>query len=272
MKLVFTVDMEDWYQGVGLPVEAWGSFEKRIKIGHYKLLQLLSKKKIKATYFVLGKVVEEFPELIKEIKAEGHEIGCHTYSHPFLYKISPEEFRTEIRRCKELIFPIQDGFDGFRAPYFSVDWRNMWVMKILREEGFVYDSSLFPGSTGRTSLKGTSKEIYAFENGLVEYPLNTFKMASLDFGVGGGYFRLLPYRYFKKRLSAIATKDPVLFYIHPWELDADQPQIPGLSKRIRLTHYVNLASTEKKLDNLLSDFDFCTLKQTIKINYGTKPS
>jgi hypothetical protein len=96
-------------------------------------------------------------------------------------------------------------------------------------------------------------------------------MAALDFGIGGGYFRLLPYRYFKKRLLAIDANAPVIFYIHPWELDVAQPQIPGLSKRIRFTHYVNLAGTEKKLDNLLSDFDFCTLKQTIKIDYGTKP-
>ena len=263
MKLVFTVDMEDWYQGVGLPLESWAGFEKRIKIGHYKLLNLLSKKNVKATYFVLGKIIEEFPELIRELKDEGHEIGCHTYSHPFLYKLNPAQFKEEIKKCKELITPIQDGYDGFRAPYFSVDKRNMWVMDILKQEGFVYDSSLFPGYTGRTSLNGLDTEMHTFENGLVELPINTFKLASLDFGVGGGYFRMLPYKYFRKRLAALAEKKPVLFYIHPWELDAKQPQIRGLSKRIRLTHYINLEKTEKKLENLLADFDFCTLKQMI---------
>ncbi len=104
MKICFTVDMEDWYQGIGLPIEQWPQFEKRIKIGHDKLLNLLSRHKVKATYFILGKVIEEFPELMQQIKNEGHELACHTYSHPFLYQITPEEFRIEIKKCKELSF------------------------------------------------------------------------------------------------------------------------------------------------------------------------
>lgn len=263
MKLAFTVDMEDWYQGIGLPIEAWTSFEKRIHIGHYKLLNLLSKKGIKATYFVLGKVIEEFPELVREIKAEGHEIACHTYSHPFLYDLSPEEFRKEIQKCKELITPIQEGYNGFRAPYFSVDNRNIWVMDILKEEGFTYDSSLFPGNTGRTRLDNSDKEIDALGNGLKILPISTFKMGTFDFGTGGGYFRLLPYRYFRKRLSSLLETKPAIFYIHPWELDPEQPGMNGISRRINLTHYINLKGTEKKLENLVSDFDFCTLQQTI---------
>lgn len=266
--------MEDWYQGIGKPVQDWHHFEKRIKIGHHKLLNLLSKYKVKATYFILGKVIEEFPELIEEIKKEGHELACHTYSHPFLYKISPEEFRFELKKCKELILRFQNGYKGFRAPYFSIDTRNLWALDILRDEGFIYDSSIFPGSSMRTGIQGFRKDIHTLKNGLVEFPISNFKVlqfpllgrglgGGFDFGAGGAYFRILPYSYFKKKLKKLLVQKPVVFYIHPWELDKDQPYVKNLGQRIQYTHYYNLKSTEKKLDKLLSDFEFCTPDQIL---------
>src|SRR5687767_8167757 len=138
MKIWFTVDMEDWYQGIGLPQPQWTAFEKRIRIGHDKLLALLSRHSVKATYFILGKVTEEFPNLVREVQQEGHELACHTYSHPFLYSVRPEDFRAELRLCKELIAPYQEGFKGFRAPYFSIDKRNLWALEVLKDEGFTY--------------------------------------------------------------------------------------------------------------------------------------
>src|SRR6476469_9232816 len=185
MKVGFTIDMEDWYQGIGLPAEQWDQYEKRIRIGHDRLLELLSKHKVKATYFLLGKVVEEFPELIREVQSEGHELACHTYTHPFLYQISPDEFRKELKKCKELIQPFQNGYDGFRAPYFSIDNRNLWALDILKEEGFQYDSSIFPGSTARTGIGGFRKDIHELGNGLHEFPISNFKVTRFDFGVGG---------------------------------------------------------------------------------------
>ena len=263
MKICFTVDMEDWYQGIGLPFEQWNQYEKRIKIGHDKLLNLLQKHKTKATYFILGKVIEEFPELVQQVKDEGHELACHTYSHPFLYEITPDEFRKEIQKCKELIIPFQSGYNGFRAPYFSIDNRNLWALDILKEEGFEYDSSIFPGSTARTGIAGFKKEIHTLENGLREFPISNFKVTKFDFGVGGAYFRILPYQYFKRKLKELLKERPAVFYIHPWELDENHPHLKGLSRRIQYTHYYNLKNTENKLDKLLSDFDFCSLKQMI---------
>ena len=263
MKLCFTVDMEDWYHGIGLPVNQWDQYEKRIKIGHDKLLQLLSKHQVKATYFILGKVIEEFPELIAEVKREGHELACHTYSHPFLYQINSVEFKRELKTCKELIAPFQDGYAGFRAPYFSIDTRNLWTLDILKEEGFSYDSSIFPGSTVRTGIQGFRKDIHTLDNGLKEFPISNFKVTKFDFGVGGAYFRILPYVYFRKKLKSLLIERPAVFYIHPWELDENHPYIKGLGKRIQYTHYHNLKNTEKKLDKLLSDFQFCTLNQII---------
>ncbi len=263
MKMCFTVDMEDWYQGIGLPITKWDGFEKRITIGHEKLLRLLSKHKVKATYFILGKVIEEFPHLIEEVKREGHELACHTYSHPFLYEITPAVFRKELQACKELILPFQKGYAGFRAPYFSIDNRNLWALDILKEEGFTYDSSIFPGSTVRTGIPGFKKEVHTLENGLKEFPISNFKVTKFDFGVGGAYFRILPYPYFKKKLKNLLNERPAVFYIHPWELDENHPRLQGLSRRIQYTHYYNLKNTEKKLDKLLSDFQFCTLNQLI---------
>lgn len=274
MKLCFTVDMEDWYQGIGLPVEQWVNFEKRIRIGHDILLNLLAKYNVKATYFLLGKVIEEFPELIAEIKKEGHELACHTYSHPFLYHISPEMFRNEIKKCKELIIPFQDGYEGFRAPYFSIDNRSLWALDILKEEGFIYDTSIFPGSTVRTGIQDFPRQVHTLPNGLKEFPISNFKILKLpfqvknlgkgfDFGAGGAYFRILPYTYFKHRLRKLLKEQPAIFYIHPWELDHRQPYIKSLGKRIQYTHYINLKKTEKKLARLFTDFEFCSLKEII---------
>ena len=263
MKLWFTIDMEDWYQGIGRPLQDWHLFEKHIKIGHDKLLNLLSKHKVKATWFILGKVIEEFPELIQQVKKEGHELACHTYSHPFLYHLSPDEFRLEIKKCKELISPFQNGYKGFRAPYFSIDTRNLWALDILKEEGFIYDSSIFPGSSIRTGIPGFRKDIHTLENGMKEFPISNFKVTKFDFGVGGAYFRILPYFYFQKKLKNLLKKRPAVFYIHPWELDKDQPYIKGLGRRIQYTHYYNLKNTEKKLEKLLSDFEFCSPEQIL---------
>ena len=258
MKLWFTIDMEDWYQGIGLPLESWSQYEKRIQIGHDKLLNLLSKHRVKATYFILGKVIEEFPQLIQHIKDEGHELACHTYSHPFLYRIAKEEFQSELTKCKELISPFQNGYKGFRAPYFSIDTRNLWAIDVLKEEGFTYDSSIFPGSTARTGIAGFKKEVHVLENGLNEFPISNFKVTRFDFGVGGAYFRILPYRFFRKKLREVLQARPAVFYIHPWELDPGHPYLKGLGRRIQYTHYFNLKNTEKKLDKLLSDFEFCS--------------
>ena len=263
MKIAFTVDFEDWFQGIDLPYSEWGSMESRLHIGHYKLLELFNKFNIKATYFVLGKTIEEHPEFINEIINEGHEIGCHTYSHPFLYRITPDEFREELRKCKELLNQFGIDYTGFRAPYFSIDKRSFWALDIIKEEGFLYDSSIFPGDTKRTGMPGFNPNIHSLHNGLTEFPMNTIRVFGLDFGIGGGYFRLLPYSYFKNRMKEILSVHNSIFYIHPWELDINQPKISNIHSRIKFTHYVNLGSTEKKVIQLLSDFECTNVSEII---------
>ena len=263
MKLCFTVDWEDWYHGLRLPGSEIKKLDRRIRIGHYKLLELLCKHKVHATFFLLGESMEEFPELVQEIKDEHHELACHTYSHPFITEISPERFHQEIKRCKELAKPFQDGYAGFRAPYFSINRSCLWAFEILKEEGFIYDSSIFPGNTFRSGIIGFEKNIHALSNGLLEFPISVFKILKFDFGSGGAYFRTLPYEYFKNRLTHLLTQRPGVFYLHPWELDHEQPYMKGLKARVVHTHYYNLRTTEKKLKRLLSDFEFVPLKEIL---------
>ncbi len=264
MQNAFTVDLEDWYQGIGLDISEWNKHEKRIRVGHDKLLKLFSKKKVKATYFILGKIMEEHPDIIKEIISEGHEIGCHTYQHKAIYNMTPEDFKKEMQQCNELIKTFNTSYTGFRAPFFSIDRRNLWALDILKEEGFRYDSSIYPGDNKRTGIPGYPVNIHKLENNLWEAPISTFKILTFDPGLGGAYFRILPYPLFRHKMRQINKSRPGIFYIHPWELDPDHPYIPGLSKRIQYTHYYNLKSTEIKIEKLLNDFDFVPLIDIIE--------
>lgn len=263
MKLCFTVDWEDWYHGLYIPVTSWASLERRIKIGHYQLLKTLAKHNIKATYFLLGMVMEEFPDLVKEIKDEGHELACHTYSHPFLTTIAVDQFKDEIKKCKDLIHNFGINYYGFRAPFFSIKEENLWTLDILKDEGFVYDSSIFPGNTFRSGIKKFEKQIHTLKNGLIEFPITNFSLLNFDLGSGGAYTRILPYNYFKRKLQQIIRERHALFYFHPWELDEKQPYIKGLNSRAVYTHYFNLRSTKRKLERLINDFEFCSLQSIL---------
>lgn len=265
MKNAFTVDLEDWYQGIGLDIKEWDKFEKRLHIGFDKLMNLLSKSNTKATFFVLSKIIEDHPDIIKEIIDEGHEISCHTYSHQQLYNMTPESFDQEIQKCVQLLKEnFNQEYVGFRAPFFSVDNRSWWVLDILKKHQFKYDSSIYPGDNKRTGIIGYRKDIHSLENGLMEAPVSTFKVLKYDVGLGGAYFRILPYLYFKQKFKSINKQGlNGIFYIHPWELDPEHPVIPNLTKRIKYPHYFNLKSTESKIRNLLNDFEFVPLKDII---------
>ncbi len=267
MLNAFTVDLEDWYHGIGIPVDRWHTYEKRLMAGHERLINLLSKYNVKATFFVLGKVIEEYPEIIKELIEEGHEIGCHSYSHTELFNLNSELFEKEIQLCNELIKPFGIKYPGFRAPYFSVDKRSWWTLDILEKYQFIYDASIYSGDSKRTGIVGYRKDIHALDGfNLWEAPISTFKLLNFDFALGGAYFRILPYHMFAKKLKAINKNRPGIFYIHPWELDAEHPHLSFLSARRRIPHYWNLKRTAQKVEKLLQDFEFCPLLELINKN------
>lgn len=267
MLNAFTVDLEDWYHGVGIPETEWHRYEKRLLIGHERLLNILSKHKTKATFFVLGKIIEEYPNLIKELIDEGHEIGCHSYSHTELFYLDKESFEKEIQKCIELIKPFGINYSGFRAPYFSVDNRSWWALDVLKKNNFQYDASIYPGDSKRTGIVGYRKDFHRIEKiNLWEAPISTFKILNFDFALGGAYFRILPYKIFSKKLKEINKNRPGIFYVHPWELDESHPNLSFLSARRKLPHYYNLKKTSLKLEKLLNDFQFCPLKNFISKN------
>ncbi|OGV96275.1 hypothetical protein A2W24_04010 [Microgenomates group bacterium RBG_16_45_19] len=270
MLNAFTVDLEDWYQGLEIPDSAWQGYESRIEYSTNLLLDLLDKHRVKATFFILGPIAEKFPDLVKRISRQGHEIGSHAYSHQFLYRLSPEQLRQELIRSKCLLEDITGKkVTSFRAPFFSITKDSLWALEILSREGFQYDSSIFPVHNYRYGIPKAPKVPFQFRlNGagqIIEFPISTVKFgtASLPFS-GGAYFRLFPYGFTRFCFRKLNNDQiPVVFYIHPWELDPEHPRIK-LPRRISLTHYANLKSTKKKLDKLLQEFRFTSLEEVLR--------
>ena len=273
MKNAISFDIEDWFQVENLRSvvrrEDWDKFELRVERNTRIILRLLAEHQTHATFFVLGWIAERCPSLVKEIDGEGHEIASHGYSHKLIYEMSPDEFREDISRSKEILEKlIGKRIIGYRAPSFTIVKDTLWAVDILKECGFEYDSSIFPISFhDRYGFNGVSAESFFFENGLMEIPLSTIQIGKwrLPLG-GGGYFRIFPYQYFHlgfKRLNR--AKKGVVFYLHPWEIDGDQPQMFP-ARLLRIRHYTNLTKTEERLNRLLKNFSFWPINQAINSN------
>jgi polysaccharide deacetylase family protein (PEP-CTERM system associated) len=265
----FTVDLEDWYQGLEIGMESWNSFENRLAVGTQCLLELLSEADVKATFFVLGYAAEQAPDLVREIQRQGHEIATHGYSHQFVYKLGPQGFRADLMRSLEVLDRIVKGpFQGHRAPFFSITKEADWAFEILAECGVLYDSSVFPVHNYRYGIADAPRWFYQACPGLLECPLPVYRTRFANIPLGGGaYFRLFPYTFTRYGMRKINDAGhAAVFYLHPWELDPEQPRI-RLPRRIALTHYHNLAGTRQRLRRLLAEFHFTTMQRMLK-NYG----
>ena len=267
----FTVDFEDWYQGLEIPSDDWSRFEDRIAVGAQRLLDLLDQKGVRGTFFILGRVAETHPHLVREIAAAGHEVGTHGWSHTLVYRMKPDAFRVELRRSIELLQELSgQPIVGHRAPFFSITRQSLWALEILRESGIRYDSSIFPVLNYRYGIENAPRWPHPVENGadpaLMEFPITTLRVFGRNLPVAGGaYFRILPYAFTRLAYRAINREGrPAIFYIHPWELDPEHPRIP-LPKRIATTHYANLQATEPRIRRLLSDFRFAPMKDVLGV-------
>jgi polysaccharide deacetylase family protein (PEP-CTERM system associated) len=271
---MFTVDLEEWFQverlsGV-ISMKDWENYEMRSQRNTEQLLTLFRESGTKATFFVLGWVAERVPDLILRIKEEGHEIACHGYSHQILFQVSRDEFERDLVKAKRIIEDMTgDSLQGYRAPSFSIV---EYVPEVLHRNGFTYDSSLYPisvrgryGSVNAESIGGRSS-ICRFGNGLLEVPVGTLKLLGCEFPWGGGgYFRLYPYPVFEKGLQKVRRdKLGFTFYIHPWELDPEQPRVKGLRAKDRLMHYASLSTTIEKVGRLLTSFKFVSVTEGLK--------
>jgi len=259
-------DIEDWFQVENLKEvissEQWECCDLRVVQNTRRILRLLAEHRTHATFFILGWIAERCPSLVKEIASEGHEIASHGYGHELIYKQTPEEFHADLQRSKGFLESITGKpVRGYRAPSFSITPDSEWALDILKELNFAYDSSIFPTSFhNRYGFNGSASLPFQSKNGLFEIPLSTYRFCNTNFPLaGGGYFRLFPYsyfRYFYQRLNQQGK--PIIFYLHPWELDPEQPRM-NVRFNYRLRHYINLEKTETRLKRLLEDFRFVPL-------------
>ena len=263
---VFSVDVEDYFHVQAFanrirPAE-WEQYESRVVQNTLRIVDLLDRHQTRGTFFVLGWVAERFPELVKQIHKAGHEIGCHSYWHQLVFGQTPEAFREDLRRATQILENIVgEPVTAYRAPSFSITGDSLWALDILVEEGYRIDSSIFPvrhDTYGIPEVNPAPHVIHRATGDIFEFPpaVRCKRFANIPVA-GGGYFRIYPYRLTTHWLANVNRKEgrPFVFYIHPWEVDPDQPRLKSGWKS-RLRHYRNLHSTEAKLDRLLETFDF----------------
>ncbi len=261
---IFSIDVEDWFNLSGTnhepPPSQWDQLESRIERNFLGMLDILSAQQRVSTCFFVGYFAKRFPSLVREAVARGHEVASHGLLHRLAYELSPDAFLEDARDARALLEDISGtAVRGFRAPAFSVTSATPWFFEKLVEAGYTYDSSVFPAphQTGGLATTSFGPHVIACANGsLVEFPITAVKVLNRPMCFfGGGYLRLFPYpviRAMGKR--ALAEERPVIFYVHPREIDPEQPRMP-LSRRRRFTCYVNLETTRPKMARILEDFD-----------------
>jgi polysaccharide deacetylase family protein (PEP-CTERM system associated) len=264
MRHAFTVDLEDWYQGIPVPNQTKQNAERRLHVGTELLLRMLAETDTRATFFVLSPIAREHPALLKQIVDAGHDIGSHGVSHDLVYEMGPERFRAETRQSvDEIEAVVQRPVTSYRAAYFSITDRSRWAFEILASEGIRFDSSVFPVRNWRYGIPDYARTPVVEETPsgrLLEFPLSTRRWRGRNLpSTGGAYFRLYPYSLTKSNVRANEKEGcPTVFYLHPWELDPGHPRV-SFDWKARTTHYARLRSTPRKLQRLLSDFEFTTL-------------
>jgi polysaccharide deacetylase family protein (PEP-CTERM system associated) len=275
MLNAFTVDVEDYYHvsafAPWVDRRRWDDYESRVVASTRRILELMDAHEVRGTFFVLGWVAERYPGLVRDIHARGHEIGSHSYWHRLVYDLAPDEFRDDLRRSREAIEKITgDPVTAYRAPSFSVTKKSLWALDILREEGFLVDSSISPVRHDRYGIPSAPRRLHEIatpSGSLWEFPASVTRIGRMNVKVsGGGYFRLYPYSFTRRCLAQINRKErePFVFYVHPWEIDPDQPRLPVGSHLSRFRHFVNLRTTQGKLGRLLKDFHFGRMSDVIR--------
>jgi len=277
----FSVDVEDYFHGGIFVGKDPNTFAPRVVENTKKMLDLLASapQPVKATFFVLGWVAERFPGLVPDIARQGHEIASHGYGHQRVYTLTENEFREDVQTTRKIL-QDQSGqpVAGYRAPCFSITKRTPWAHRILVEEGFTYDSSVFPIYHDVHGTPDAPREIHTIQTeagSIVEFPPAVVTRFGMNIPTGGGgYFRFFPYFLTARWLREINKQGrPFVFYVHPWEIDPDQPKMRDASLKGRFRHYVNLKRTADRLGKLLWDFSFATVQSVLNPHFqaGNQP-
>lgn len=269
-----SVDVEEYFHASALervaPRATWDALPTRVVPTTQALLALFASRQVRATFFILGWVADRYPQLVRDIAAAGHEVASHGYWHQIVYRLTPDEFREDVRRSKQVLEDLVGRpVAGYRAPSFSITRQSLWAVDVLLDEGYRYDASIFPVRHDRYGIPDAPRHTYSLEqNGrtMTEVPPSTIRLGGQNLAVaGGGYFRLLPYAWTRAGIARLNRHErrPAIFYLHPWEIDTEQPRLPvGLATRLR--HYGNLGRTEGRLARLIDEFRFAPVADVVE--------
>lgn len=261
-----SVDVEDYFQvqafAKTIDRADWDRLECRVERNTDGVLRLFDEAEVKATFFTLGWVAERYPQLIRRIVEQGHELASHGYAHFRADSQTPDSFRKDIRKTKRLLEDTGGvAVNGYRAATFSIGTKNLWAFDVLGEEGYRYSSSVNPIRHDYYGMPNAPR--FGFRPGgktdIVEFPITTVRVGSRNYPCGGGgFFRLLPYPLYRAALHRVNRNDnqPCIFYFHPWEIDPEQPRIPNAPLKTRFRHYLNLERTAPRLRRLTRDFEW----------------
>lgn len=273
-----TVDVEDYFQVAAFANcvrrEDWDSYPCRVERNVDRILRLFADSGVNGTFFTLGWIAERYPDMVRRIVAEGHELASHGYEHVKIHIQAPEAFRQDIRKTKEILEDISgQQVLGYRAASFSIDQRSLWAFAVLAEEGYAYSSSVYPIKHDHYGMPEASRFAYrpCEGNDLIEAPISTLNLFNRNLpSGGGGYFRLLPYAVSRWSLRRVSEKDqqPPVFYFHPWEVDPTQPRFNDAPWRSKFRHYINLDKMEQRLRAVLRDFQWNRMD---RVFLSTKP-
>lgn len=264
-----TIDVEDYFQVSAfapyIDRAHWDQRECRVESNIDRILQLLADHDTRATFFTLGWLAERYPDMVRRIVDEGHELASHGYGHERVSDLSEPEFFSDIDHAKCILEALSgQAILGYRAPSFSIGAGNLWALDTLQRAGYRYSSSIYPVRHDHYGMPDAPRFAHQIREGLLEVPPTTLRLFNRNLpSSGGGFFRLLPYEVSRWMLQQVNLRDaePAVFYFHPWEIDADQPRVPGISLKTRFRHYVNIGRTEKRLARLLKDFRWGRMDQ-----------
>ena len=273
-RCALTVDVEEYFQVSNfdsiIDRSSWSSLPSRVVAATRRLLDCFEANGHQATFFVLGWVAERHGALVREIEARGHEVACHGFGHELVYEIGPVRFRSDLRRARAAIEDAAGvGVRGYRAPSYSITDRSGWALRILVEEGFEYDSSIFPIRHPRYGIPDFSRRPVRLALGggasIVEFPLTTARLGPLRLPVAGGaYLRFMPAPLFRALFGReVRAGRPTVLYLHPWEIDASQPR-QRVTRRVAINHYTNLHRTEERVRRLLAEHSFGRMDRVLE--------
>ena len=257
-----TIDVEDYFQVSAfapyIERAQWEARECRVERNVERILALLQERNACATFFTLGWIAERYPALVRRIVAAGHELASHGYGHERVSDLSEAQFFQDIHRAKALLEDIAGvPVQGYRAPSFSIGQGNLWALDTLQRAGYRYSSSIYPIRHDHYGMPDAPRFAHQIRDGLIEVPPTTLRLYGRNFPAsGGGYFRFFPYRVSCWMLRQVHRQNqaPAVFYFHPWEIDVEQPHVPGIGFKTRFRHYVNIGRMEQRLGRLLQDF------------------